>query len=59
MSERIYTDEELCWATQVAYCNISKIDIEEYYDEFGEYPTLQQIFSEYGYGIYYDQELLN
>jgi len=60
MSNRMYTDEELCWATQVAYCNVSQEDIAIYYrDHNEEYPTLQEIFNKHGYAIYYNQDLID
>jgi len=60
MSSRMYTDEELCWATQVAYCNVNMFDFESFQTENpGEYPTLQEVFNEVGYKIYYNQALLN
>ena len=55
---QMYTDEELCWASQVAYCNIDGKYVSDYYKKNGEYPTLQEIFKEAEYSIYYDQELL-
>ena len=59
MSEKLYTDEELCQATQVAYCNIKEETINQYRVEHnGEYPSLQEIFLKYGYDIYYDQDLI-
>lgn len=58
MSEKLYTDEELCWATQVAYCDVHKYNIAQHYKEYNDYPTLQVIFSDLGYSAYYDQKLL-
>ncbi len=58
MSKQLYTDQELCWATQVAYCNLDKNKIDEHYKINQDYPTLQQIFAENGYSIYYDQPLI-
>ncbi|NLG05008.1 MAG: DUF2974 domain-containing protein [Clostridia bacterium] len=56
MSEKKYTDEELCRATQIAYCNINSSDIEDYFDEYGVYPTLQEIMNSNGPDIYYSYE---
>ncbi len=58
MSKMLYTDEELCNATQIAYCNVNQEDIAKYYDEHQSYPSLQFILSQYGYNIYYDQDLI-
>ena len=56
----MYTDEELCWATQVAYCNVNRFDFETFQVKHpGEYLTLQEIFNEVGYDLYYNQALLN
>ena len=44
-----YTDQELLWATQIAYCNVDKKDIGD---------TLQEIFTRHGDKFYYDQEIL-
>lgn len=53
MSEKIYTDEELCRATQIAYCDIKEEYINKYREEYnGEYPTLQEIMTQYGSSIY-------
>ena len=45
----MYTDQELLWATQIAYCNVEERDIG---------CTLQEIFTRHGDSFYYDQEIL-
>lgn len=40
-----YTDKQLQLATQIAYMKISKADIQNYYDQYGDYPTLQWLLS--------------
>ncbi|MDE7251323.1 MAG: DUF2974 domain-containing protein, partial [Acetatifactor sp.] len=47
--DAMYTDQELLWATQIAYCNATKEDIGH---------TLQEIFAEHGDKFYYDQKIL-
>lgn len=41
-----YTDKELQLATQVAYMNINDKKIKEYFDQYGEYPTLHYLLAE-------------
>ena len=58
---RMYTDEELCWATQVAYCNVNKFNYDAYQKEHtDEHPTLQEIFNSYEnpYDLYFDQNII-
>lgn len=47
--DTMYTDQELLWATQIAYCNVKDEDIGD---------TLQEIFTKYGDKFYYDQDIL-
>ena len=53
MSKEMYTDEELCQATQIAYCDIEQEYVNKYCENNnGEYPTLQEIMTKYGPKIY-------
>lgn len=60
---KMYTDQELCWATQIAYCDLHNFDMDEYRKKNnGEYPTLEQIFKDLIKSqkqIYYDQKLMD
>ncbi|MCM1327774.1 MAG: DUF2974 domain-containing protein, partial [Lachnoclostridium sp.] len=58
----MYTDQELYWATQIAYCDVHNFDMEGYRkDNNGEYPTLEWVFKdliESDKQIYYDPQFL-
>lgn len=46
--EKLFTDEELIWATQLAYCNFTEKEIKE------KEKTVQEIVSARGPEIYYN-----